>query len=58
MQGRTYRYFDGEVLYPFGFGLSYTSFEYRDLALNFNRMEAPDTIGSVVHCAQHRRGDG
>lgn len=27
-QGRTYRYFDGPVLFPFGFGLSYTSFKY------------------------------
>ena len=28
MKGRTYRYFNGKVQYPFGFGMSYTSFGY------------------------------
>ncbi|MBV6645915.1 MAG: glycoside hydrolase family 3 C-terminal domain-containing protein [Cyclobacteriaceae bacterium] len=28
MENRTYRYFDGEVLFPFGYGLSYSAFEY------------------------------
>lgn len=30
---RTYRYFDGQVQYPFGYGLTYTSFTYSDLAV-------------------------
>jgi len=30
MQGRTYRYFAGEALYPFGYGLGYTTFTYAD----------------------------
>jgi len=33
MEGRTYKYFKGEPLYPFGFGLSYTTFKYSDLKL-------------------------
>jgi beta-glucosidase len=31
MAGRTYRYFSGEPLYPFGYGLSFTHFQYRNL---------------------------
>jgi beta-glucosidase len=33
MEGRTYRYFGGDPLFPFGHGLSYTSFAYRGLEL-------------------------
>ncbi len=33
MKGRTYRYFDGEALYQFGYGLSYTTFRYDNLVL-------------------------
>ncbi|MDR3217913.1 MAG: glycoside hydrolase family 3 C-terminal domain-containing protein, partial [Dysgonamonadaceae bacterium] len=32
-KGRTYQYFTGKPLYPFGYGLSYTTFEYKNLQL-------------------------
>ncbi|HWT02494.1 MAG TPA: glycoside hydrolase family 3 C-terminal domain-containing protein [Pyrinomonadaceae bacterium] len=40
MQGRTYRYFKGRPLYPFGHGLSYTRFEYGGLKLSARRVKA------------------
>jgi beta-glucosidase len=40
MKARTYRYFDGTPLYPFGYGLSYTSFGYRGLKLSTKTISA------------------
>ena len=39
MEGRTYRFFRGEPEYPFGFGLSYSTFEYENATLS---EEGPD----------------
>jgi beta-glucosidase len=59
MEGRTYRYFRGEPLYPFGYGLSYTTFAFHDLHLD--RLEVPVgeqiTIGVRVTNTGSRRGD-
>src|SRR5205807_8376984 len=40
MLGRTYRYFKGEPLYAFGFGLSYTKFKYDNVKLSAARLKA------------------
>lgn len=55
MQGRTYRYFAGEPLFPFGFGLSYTQFAYRDLGLSQTSLKAGEQIG--VEVVLQNRGD-
>ncbi|QIA08316.1 glycoside hydrolase family 3 protein [Draconibacterium halophilum] len=43
MDNRTYKYFNGEPLYPFGYGLSYTSFTYSDL-----KLDKKAKIGNVI----------
>jgi beta-glucosidase len=48
MSGRTYRYFAGKPLYPFGHGLSYTSFRYDRLRTSAPTLRAGGTIDVSV----------
>jgi beta-glucosidase len=49
MRGRTYRYLESEPLFPFGFGLSFARFEYRNLTLSpIQAVAAEDLEISVV----------
>ena len=44
MTNRTYRYFEGQPLYPFGYGLSYSKFEYSNLKLSTADLTAGDSL--------------
>jgi beta-glucosidase len=42
--GRTYMYFTGNVTWPFGYGLSYTNFQYSHMSVDRTDVNANDTV--------------
>lgn len=53
--GRTYMYFEGEPLYPFGYGLSYTSFEYSNMSID--KSDANVIVSMTLENTGKYRGD-
>lgn len=44
MEGRTYRYMENEPLYPFGYGLSYTTFDYSKIIADTSRIKDEEIV--------------
>ena len=58
MSNRTYRYFKGQPLYPFGYGLSYSSFQYSNLNLSTGDLHAGESLGVEVDVSNTSTRDG
>ena len=58
MKNRTYRYFEGQPLYPFGHGLSYSKFEYSNLKLSGTTLNAGDPLQVEVDVKNAAERDG
>ncbi len=59
MKNRTYRYYRGDVLYPFGYGLSYSRFSYGAPSVNARKIMAgaPVVVTTTVRNTSERDGD-
>ncbi|HTM82298.1 MAG TPA: glycoside hydrolase family 3 C-terminal domain-containing protein [Asticcacaulis sp.] len=58
MKGRTYRYFKGEALYPFGYGLSYTRFSYAPAKLSASKVGGSGEVTVSVDVTNSGQMDG
>ena len=58
MIGRTYRYYEGTPLFPFGHGLSYTDFEYGDAKVSKSKFKKGEDIVLTVPVANTGARDG
>ncbi len=58
MEGRTYRFFDGDPLFPFGYGLSYTKFRYDDFKVSENQLGTDQTPACSVTISNIGEMDG
>ncbi len=58
MQGRTYMYFEGEPLYPFGHGLSYTQFKYGGLRISGDTLRSGGMVEVSAKITNVGRRDG